>query len=63
MAFVLNPGLLGALDTIEKANILSESELADLRTLVRDCRDLDLFYCVDVHQLAEDKRKAAKANL
>lgn len=63
MAFVLNPGLLGALDKIEKANVLSDSEIADLRALVMDCRDLDSLYGVDVHQLAEEKRKAAKAKL
>ncbi len=63
MTFVLNPGLLGALDKIEKANVLSESEMADLRVLVRDCRDLDSLYGVDVHQLAEEKRKATRAKL
>lgn len=63
MAFILNPGLLGALDKIEQANILSASEIADLRAIVRDCRDLDSLCGVNVHQLAEEKRKAAKAKL
>lgn len=63
MAFILNPGLLGALDKIERANILSASEIADLRAIVRDCRDLDSLFGVNVHQLAEEKRRATKAKL